>query len=74
MEGMSEKAIDPKYLALVERFEAAPKKGVQRIRMLLAFDPWFRSHADSLTDDEKEYLQTKIHRVDLNEKFWSYTY
>lgn len=69
-----EKDIAPKYLALVERFKAEPKKSVERIKMLIAFDPWFRSHADSLTEDEKEYLQENIHYVDLDEKFWSYTY
>ncbi len=77
MDGMQTdqaKAIASKYLALVERFNATPQKSVERIKMLLAFDPWFRSHAESLTEDEKEYLKSNIHYVDLDEKFWSYTY
>ena len=52
-----EKDIAPKYLALVERFKAEPKKSVERLKMLIAFDPWFRSHADSLTEDEKNIFK-----------------
>lgn len=60
------KAIAPKYLALVERYKAVPWKSIERIKMMMDFVCWFRNHRDELTDDEKEYLQTNITKVDCH--------
>ena len=67
-----EKDIAPKYLALVERYNAVPWKSVERIKMMMDFICWFRSNRDKLTDDEKEYLQSNITKVECNG--WKYTY
>ena len=67
-----EKDIVPKYLALVERYKAVPWKSVERIKMMMDFICWFRSNRDKLTDDEKEYLQSYITKVECNG--WKYTY
>lgn len=67
MDGMQTeqaKAIAPKYLALVERYKAQPWKSVKRIKMMMDFICWFRNNRDKLTDDEKEYLQSHITKVD----------
>ena len=58
------KDIAPKYMALVERYKAVPWKSVERIKMMLDFMAWFRNNRDKLTDDEKEYLQSNITKVD----------
>ena len=67
------KNIATKYLALVERYKAQPWKSVKRVKMMLDFMAWFRSHNDNLTDDEKEYLQDNITKVDCDNT-WSYNY
>ena len=75
MDGMQTeqaKAIAPKYLALVERYKAVPWKSIERIKMMMDFICWFRSNRDKLTDDEKEYLQSNITKVECNG--WKYTY
>ena len=75
MDGMQTeqaKAIAPKYLALVERYKAVPWKSIKRVKMMMDFICWFRNHRDSLTDDEKEYLQTNICTV--NTDIPKYTY
>jgi hypothetical protein len=75
MDGMQTeqaKAIAPKYLALVERYKAEPFKSIKRVKMMMDFICWFRNHLDSLTDDEKEYLQTNICTV--NTDIPKYTY
>ena len=75
MDGMQTeqaKAIAPKYLALVERYKAEPFKSFKRVKMMMDFVYWFRNHQDSLTDDEKEYLQTNICKV--NNDIPKYTY
>ena len=65
MEGMqTEKTIAPEYLALVERYKAEPFKSIKRIKMMMDFMAWFRNNRDKLTDDEKEYLQNNITKVD----------
>lgn len=69
---MQEKDIAPKYLALVERYKAEPWKSIKRVKMMLDFICWFRNHYDELTDDEKEYLQTNICKV--NTDIPKYTY
>ena len=69
MEGMQTdqaKAIAPKYLALVERYKAEPFKSIKRIKMMLDFIWWFRRNKDNLTDDEKEYLQNNITKVNCD--------
>ena len=72
MEG-NEKSIAPKYLALVERYKAEPHKSFKRVKMMMDFVYWFRNHRENLTDDEKEYLQTNICKVN-EDNLWSYTY
>ena len=67
------KGIAAKYLALVERFNAVPIRSFEHTKMVLDFVYWFRNHQDSLTDDEKEYLQTNICKVN-DDNLWSYTY
>ena len=69
---MQEKDIAPKYLALVQRYKAEPWKSIKRAQMMLDFICWFRNHYDELTDDEKEYLQTNICKV--NTDIPKYTY
>lgn len=69
MEGMQTdqaKAIAPKYLALVERYKAEPFKSIKRIKMMMDFIWWFRRNKDKLTDDEKEYLQNNITKVNCD--------
>ena len=66
------KAIAPKYLALVERYKAEPFKSIKRVKMMMDFICWFRNNRDKLTDDEKEYLQTNICKV--NNDIPKYTY
>ena len=69
MEGMQTdqaKAIAPKYLALVERYKAEPFKSIKRIKMMMDFRWWFRRNKDKLTDDEKEYLQNNITKVNCD--------
>ena len=69
MEGMQTdqaKAIAPKYLALVERYKAEPFKSIKRIKMMMHFIWWFRRNKDKLTDDEKEYLQNNITKVNCD--------
>lgn len=74
MEGMqTEKAIAPKYLALVERYKAEPFKSIKRIKMMIDFSCWYRNNRDKLTDDEKEYLQANICKVDCD-NIPKYTY
>ena len=63
---MQEKDIAPKYLALVERYKSVPWKSVERIKMMMDFTAWFRNHRKELTDDEKEYLQANITKVDCH--------
>ena len=60
------KAIAPKYLALVERYKAEPFKSIKRIKMMMDFIWWFRRNKDKLTDDEKEYLQNNITKVNCD--------
>lgn len=69
----STKDIAPKYLALVERYKAEPFKSFRRVKMMMDFIWWFRNHRDSLTDDEKEYLQNNITQVN-DDNLWSYNY
>ena len=69
MDGMQTdqaKAIAPKYLALVERYKAEPFKSIKRIKMMMDFIWWFRRNKDKLTDDEKEYLQNNITKVNCD--------
>ena len=69
MDGMQTdqaKAIAPKYLALVERYKAEPFKSIKRIKMMMDFIWWFRLNKDKLTDDEKEYLQNNITKVNCD--------
>ena len=69
MEGMQTdqaKTIAPKYLALVERYKAEPFKSIKRIKMMMDFIWWFRRNKDKLTDDEKEYLQNNITKVNCD--------
>ena len=67
------KDIAPKYLALVERYKTEPFKSFKRVKMMMDFIWWFRNHRDSLTDDEKEYLQNNITQVN-DDNLWSYNY
>ena len=67
------KDIAPKYLALVERYKAEPFKSIKRVKMMMDFISWYRSHHEKLTDDEKEYLQTNITKVDCD-NMWRYVY
>ena len=60
------KDIAPKYLALVERYKAEPFKSIKRVKMMMDFICWFRNHRDELTDDEKEYLQSNITKVNCD--------
>ena len=60
------KDIAPKYLALVERYKAEPFKSIKRIKMMMDFIWWFRNHRDELTEDEKDYLQSHITKVDCS--------
>ena len=60
------KDIAPKYMALVERYKAVPKRSFKHTKMIMDFTWWFRNHRDQLTDDEKEYLQTNITKVDCH--------
>ena len=60
------KAIAPKYLALVERYKAEPFKSIKRIKMMMDFIWWFRRNKEKLTDDEKEYLQNNITKVNCD--------
>lgn len=57
---------------MVARFNAIPndrKHSIQRLKlMLFKFDPWYQAHRDELTKDEREYLQTNIHRVDKEDE------
>ena len=69
----STKDIAPKYLALVERYKTEPFKSFKRVKMMMDFIWWFRNHRDSLTDDEKEYLQNNITQVN-DDNLWSYNY
>ena len=69
MDGMQTdqaKAIAPKYLALVERYKAEPFKSIKRIKMMMDFIWWFRRNKEKLTDDEKEYLQNNITKVNCD--------
>ena len=66
------KDIAPKYLAMIERFIAVPKKSFKHTKMVLDFTWWFRNNKDKLTEDEKEYLQTNICKV--NTDIPKYTY
>ena len=64
MEGMqTEKTIAPEYLALVERYKAEPKRSFKHTKTIMNFTWWFRRYKDKLTDDEKEFLQENICRV-----------
>ena len=69
----STKDIAPKYLALVERYKTEPFKSFKRVKMMMDFIWWFRNHRDSLTDDEKDYLQNNITQVN-DDNLWSYNY
>ena len=73
MEGNQPKGIEPKYLALVERYKAAPWKSAKRINMMIDFMGWFRRNRDFLTDEEKEYLQANITEVN-DDNLWACTY
>lgn len=66
------KNIAPKYLALVERYNAVPWKSIERIKMMMDFVCWFRNNKDKLTDDEKEYLQNNITKVDCDIPKYTY--
>ena len=62
-----QKQIDPKYIAMVVRFNEVPKdrnNNIKRIKMILKFRNWYRWHRDILTKNEREYLQANISRVD----------
>ena len=67
------KAIAPKYLALVERYKAEPKKSFKHTKMVMEFTWWFRNNKDKLTEDEKAYLQANICEVN-DDNLWSYNY
>lgn len=60
------KAIAPKYMALVERYNAVPKRSFKHTKMIMDFTWWFRNHREELTDDEKEYLQNNITKVNCD--------
>lgn len=68
MERDENKQIDQKYIDLVERFKKEPiKRNVKRIKMLLDFICWYRIHRDILNEDEREFLQANIYRIDKND-------
>lgn len=67
------KNIATKYMALVERYKAEPFKSIKRVKMMIDFISWFRNNRDKLTDDEKEYLQSNITKVDCD-NIPKYTY
>ena len=69
----STKDIAPKYMAMIERFNAVPKKSFKHTKMVLDFTWWFRNNKDKLTEDEKAYLQANICEVN-DDNLWSYNY
>ena len=62
--------INPKYLEMVERFNAVPvnKKNVRvmlkRYKLMDKFKIWYSNHVDELTKEEREYLQANICKVE----------
>ncbi len=64
--------IRQKYIDMVGRFNEVPKRSVERIKMLLNFSEWYRRIHETLSDEEKEYLQEEICKVDLTT--WTYVY
>lgn len=68
MEDTALKNIDKKYIDMVDRFRAIPndrRHTAERIKMILfRFDPWYKEHRDELSAEEREYLQSNIHRVE----------
>lgn len=66
------KNIDPKYIDMVARFQAIPndkKHFIKRFKLMyLKFEPWFRRNRDQLTEDEREYLQANIWRVEAEDE------
>ena len=73
MEKAASNNINPQYIDLVSRFQAVPKDRIrkhqiERLKMILAFMPWYRTHRDELTKAEREYLQSNITRVDEDDE------
>ena len=58
MEGVRQQYID-----MVGRFKEQSKRSVTRIKMILAFTSWYRQKQDTLTEEEKEYLQSNICQI-----------
>lgn len=63
--------IRQKYIDMVGRFKEVPKRSAERIKMLLYFSKWYRRVHETLSDEEKEYLQSELCHVEL---FRSYIY
>ena len=61
-----------KYIDMVGRFKEVPRRSVERIKMLLKFSEWYRKNHETLSDEEKEYLQSELCHVEL--EFQTYVY
>ncbi len=57
--------IAPKYIDMVKRFQSIPntRKNIKRVKMILDFVSWYRKNEETLTDDEKIFLQNNIYNV-----------
>ena len=71
MERTEEPMIDQKYYDMVARFKAIPndrKHAIERMKMIIfKFEPWYWSHKDQLTRDERNYLMDNIYRCESRE-------
>lgn len=63
---LSEKNINPKYIAMVFRFKLIQgdcksfSNIIRRYKMMESFRTWYTKHVNELTSDEREYLQANI--------------
>lgn len=59
----AEVKIDQKYIDMAERFKAMQKDrkhSIQRFKMIMKYEVWYKDHVEKLTKAEREYLQKNI--------------
>lgn len=68
-----EPMIDQKYYDMVERFKMMPvnnmSQHIKRMKLIMfQYEPWYWSHKDLLTKDERNYLNDNITRLESEEE------
>jgi len=68
-----EPMIDQKYYDMVERFKMIPANNlhqcVERMKLVMfQYEPWYKTHKDQLTRDERHLLNENITRLESEEE------